>query len=159
MITSGCSLSPTSASVFGRRLPLFGVSMRTPSGVPSGQISTHASIYKKMQTVSPVRHVWGSFKFRHRGNISRKQCVTVMDVWGTCGARERCLGWQYRGIRRDTYSRTRKEIEALLDHLDQMEATVQPRLPCSSLTVCYFEPSESHEHPAGLGQDPPQIWG
>ena len=29
-------------------------------------------------------------------NISRKECVTVVDTWGTCGARERCLGWWYR---------------------------------------------------------------
>ena len=26
-------------------------------------------------------------------NISRKECVTLVDAWGTCGSRERCLGW------------------------------------------------------------------
>ena len=25
-------------------------------------------------------------------NISRKECVTLVDTWGTCGSRERCLG-------------------------------------------------------------------
>ena len=29
-------------------------------------------------------------------NISRKECVTVVDAWGTYGARERCLEWWYR---------------------------------------------------------------
>ena len=111
-------LSPTSASVFGRRLPCFGASKRSPSGVPSGGISTCTSIYRKVQTVSPVRHVWGSFEFRHNGNISRKQCVTVGNVWGTCGARKRCLGLRYRGMRRNTIYCTSREIEALLGHFD-----------------------------------------
>ena len=57
-----------------------------------------------MQTVSPVRHVWSSFKFRHDDNISAKQCITVVDAWGVCGARERCLELRYRGIWRNTYS-------------------------------------------------------
>ena len=48
-------------------------------------------------------------------NISRKECVTVVNAWGTCGARERCLGWWYRGMRRNTFSRTSTEMEALLD--------------------------------------------
>ena len=26
-------------------------------------------------------------------NISRKECVTLVDAWGTCGDRERCPGW------------------------------------------------------------------
>ena len=61
-------------------------------------------------------------------NISRKECVAVVDAWGTCGARKRCLGWRYRGMWRNTYSRTSKEIEALLDHLDQLGVAVQPHL-------------------------------
>ena len=108
---------------------------------------------RKMQTMSPVRHVWGSFKFRHNGNISRKQCATVLDAWGICGARERCLGLRYRGMRLNTYSCTRREIEALLDHLDQLGATCTPhlrrrsgskfpfishRLPYSAFTLSYF---------------------
>ena len=58
-------------------------------------------------------------------NISRKEYVTVVDAWGTCGARERCLGWCGRVIRRNTFSRTSREIEALLDRVDELGATVQ----------------------------------
>ena len=90
------------------------------SGVPSGLHSTYASIYRKMQTVSPVRHVWSSFKFRHRHNISRKGMCHCCGCLGTCSARERCLGMWYRGMRRNTFSRTSREIEALLDHLDEL---------------------------------------
>ena len=36
------------------------------SGVPGGLHSIYAIIYRNMQTVSPVRHVLSSFKFRHR---------------------------------------------------------------------------------------------
>ena len=36
------------------------------SGVPGGLHSIYAIIYRKMQTVSPVRHVWSAFKFGHR---------------------------------------------------------------------------------------------
>ena len=62
-------------------------------------------------------------------NISRKECVTVGDAWGTCGSCERCLVWWYRGMRRKTFSRTSREIEALLeDHLDELGATVQTHL-------------------------------
>ena len=61
-------------------------------------------------------------------NISRKECVTVVDAWGTYGARERCLEWWYRVMRRNTFSRTSREVEALLDHLDEVEATVQTHL-------------------------------
>ena len=77
-------------------------------------------------------------------------------------------------MRRNTYSRTSKEIEALLDHLDQLGATVQPylrrrsgskfpfishRLQYSAFASCYFLPSEPHEHRADLGQDPPSNLG
>ena len=44
---------------------------------PNVNIRQHT---KKMQTVSSVWHVWGSFKFRLNGSISRKQCVTVVDA-------------------------------------------------------------------------------
>ena len=157
MNSSGCSLSLSNERKrFREKIALwFGASKRTPSGVPSGRSSTYTSIlYRKMQTVSPVRHVWGSFNFRHNGDISRKQCVTVVDAWGTCGACDRCLGFGYRGMRRNTYSsRTSRETEALLDHLDQLGATCTPhlrrrsgpefpfishRLLYSAFTVCYF---------------------
>ena len=51
--------------------------------------------------------------------------VPVVDAWGVCGARERCLGLRYRGMRRDTNSCTDKEIESLLD---QLVATCTPVL-------------------------------
>ena len=35
-------------------------------GVPGGLNSIYAIIYRKMQTVSLVRHVWSTLKFRHR---------------------------------------------------------------------------------------------
>ena len=57
-----------------------------------------------------------------------KKCVTVVDAWGTCGDRERCSGWWYRVMRRNAFFRTNREIEALLDHLDEVGATVQTYL-------------------------------
>ena len=151
MTTSGCSLSfSNERKRFREKITLVWRVEEDSFGVPSGRISTHASIYRKMQTVSPVRHVWGSFKFRHIGNISRKQCVTVMDAWGECGAREHCLGLRYRGMRRNTYSCTSREIEALLDklgatcmpHLRRRSGSEFPfmlhRLPYSAFTLCYF---------------------
>ena len=147
MTTSGYSLSLSNERKrFWENIALVRCVEEDPLGVPSGRISTYTSIYRKMQT----RHVWGSFKFRHNGNISRKQCVTVVDAWGACGARERCLGLWYRGMRRTTYSCTSREIEALLD---QFKATCTPHLrrcsgsqssfilhglPYSAFTLCYF---------------------
>ena len=61
-------------------------------------------------------------------NTSRKECVAVVDAWGTCGARERCLGWWYRVMQRNILSRTSREITALLDYLDELGATVQTHL-------------------------------
>ena len=68
MVTSGCSLSLSNErELFQEKIALgFGASRRTSSGVPSGLHSTYAIIYRKMQTASPMRHVWSSFKFRHR---------------------------------------------------------------------------------------------
>ena len=71
MITYGCSLPlPNERKCFQEEIALvrhvdedlFGGN----SGVPGGLHSIYAIIYRKMQTVSPVRHVWSSFKFRHR---------------------------------------------------------------------------------------------
>ena len=109
-------------------MPWFGATKRTPSGIPSGRIYTYASMNRKMQTVSSVRHVWGSFKFSHNGTLSRKQCIAFVNAWGILCARERCLKLRYRGMRRITYSPTSREIEALLDHLDQLRATCTPLL-------------------------------
>ena len=64
-----------------------------------------------------MRHILDSFKFRHNGNTLRMRCVTVVDAWGVCVPRERCLGLRYRGMRRNTNSCTGREIEPLLDQL------------------------------------------
>ena len=71
MITYGCSLPLSNERkrfqeeiALVRRVdedPLAGT-----LGVPGGLHSIYAIIYRKMQTVSPVRHVWSAFKFRHR---------------------------------------------------------------------------------------------
>ena len=155
MTTTGCSLSLSNERKrFWEKIALVWRVDEDPFEGTEWSYSTHASIHRKMQTVSLVRHVWGSFKLiRHSSNISSKQCVTVVDAWRACGVRERCLGLRYRGMRRNTYSRTSREIEALLDHLDQIGSTVQPhlrrrlgskfpfishRVPYSAFTVCYF---------------------
>ena len=59
-------LLPTSASVFGRKIALVGRVDEDPFGGtqwPTFHIRQHR---QKMQTVSSVRHVWSSFKFRQR---------------------------------------------------------------------------------------------
>ena len=71
MITSGCSLPLSNKrKPFQEKITLVRRVDEDPfggtSGVPGGIHSTYAIIYRKMQTVSPVRHVWSSFKFRHR---------------------------------------------------------------------------------------------
>ena len=123
MITSGCSLFLSNERKrFREKIALVWRVEEDPFGGtewPNFHIRQH--IQKDANRVY-VRHVWGSFKFRHNGNISRKQCGIVVNAWETCGARQRCLGLPYRGMRRNTYSRTSREIEALLDHLDQLGA-------------------------------------
>ena len=68
MITSGCSLSLSNERKrFQEMIAPVGASIGMHSDVISGLDSTYdSSIFRKMQTVSPVRHVWSSFKFRHR---------------------------------------------------------------------------------------------
>ena len=61
-------------------------------------------------------------------NISRKECVTLVDAWGTCGSRKRCLEWWCGVMRRNNFSRTNREVEALLDHIDELGVTVQTHL-------------------------------
>ena len=81
MTASGCSLSfSNKRKRFREKIALVWRVEEDPFGGtewPNVNIRQHT---KKMQTVSPVRHVWGSFKFRLNGNISRKQCVTVVDA-------------------------------------------------------------------------------
>ena len=71
MITPGCSIPLSNKHKrFQEKLALVRRVDEDPfggtSGVPGGQHSTYAIIYRKMKTVSPVRYVWSSFKFRHR---------------------------------------------------------------------------------------------
>ena len=71
MSSSGCSLSLSNERKrFQEEIALVPRVDEDPfggnSGVPGGLHATYASIYRKMQTVSPVQHVWSSFKFRHR---------------------------------------------------------------------------------------------
>ena len=74
MSSSGCSLSLSNERKrFQEEIALVPRVDNDPfggtSGVPGGLNAlnaTYASIYREMQTVSPVRHVWSSFKFRHR---------------------------------------------------------------------------------------------
>ena len=51
--------------------------------------------------------------------------VTVVDAWGACVPRERCLGTRCRGMWRNTNSCTGREIEPLLEKL---VATCTPAL-------------------------------
>ena len=125
-------LSPTSASVFRRRLPRYGASMRTSSGVlrgyPVAYIPYTPSYIEKCKSCL----LCGMFGARSSSgtdhNISRKECVTRVDAWGTCGSRERCLRRWCGVMRRNNFSRTSRETEALLDHFNEVGATVQTHL-------------------------------
>ena len=72
MITYGYSLPPSNERKrFEEEIALVRCVDKDPSGgssgVPVGLNSIYyAIIYRKTQTVSPMRHVWSSFKFRHR---------------------------------------------------------------------------------------------
>ena len=71
MITSGCSLPLSNERKrFQEKIALVRRvdedSFGGTSGGPGGLHYTYAIIYSKIQTVSPVRHVWSSFKFGHR---------------------------------------------------------------------------------------------
>ena len=111
MSSSGCSLSLSNErKSFQEEIALvprvdvgpFG----DTSGVPGGLHATYASIYRKMHTVS----LCGMFGARSSSdtdhNISRKECVTVVDAWGSRWRRERCSGWWYRVMRCNSFSRT-----------------------------------------------------
>ena len=68
MITSGCSLPLSNERKrFQEEIALVRRVDEDPFGgtlgVPGGLHSIYAIIHRKMQTVSPVRHVWSSFKF------------------------------------------------------------------------------------------------
>ena len=71
MITYGCSLPLSNERKrFQEEIALVWRVDEDPlggtSGVPGGSHAIYAIMYRKMQAVSPVRHVWSAFKFRHR---------------------------------------------------------------------------------------------
>ena len=67
--------------------------------------------------------------------------ITVVDVWGGCGARERCLGLRYRGMRRNTNnSGTGREIAALLDQLVATCTPVLRRTTSLESPLCHTGP-------------------
>ena len=125
-------LFPTSASVFRRRLPWYGASMRTPSGVLRGYPVAYIPYTPSYTEECKPCLLCGMFGARSSSgtdhNIARKECVTLVNAWGTYGSRERCLEWWCGAMRRNNFSRTSREVEALLDHIDEVGATVQTHL-------------------------------
>ena len=127
MITSGCSRSLSNERKhFQEKTALI---WRVDGDAFGGTYIPHTPAYtEKCKPWLPC----GMFGARSNSgtdhNISRKECVTVVDAWGAWGDRERCSGWRYRVMRRNTFSRTSREIEALLYHLDELGATIQTRL-------------------------------
>ena len=132
MITSGCSLSLSNERKrFQEKIPLvWRIDGDAFGGIqwPTFHIRQHI---QKNATVKPCL-LCGMFGARSSSgtdhSIPGKECVNVVDAWGTCGDRERCSGWWYHVMRRNTFSRTSREIEALLDYLDDLGATVQTHL-------------------------------
>ena len=131
MITSGCSLSLSNERKrFQEKIALvWRVDGYAFGGTQWPTFHIHAPVYT--EKCKPCL-LFGIFGYRLSSgtdhNISRMEYVTVVDAWGTCGDRKRCSGWWYCVMRRNTFSRTSREIEALLDHLDELEATVQTHL-------------------------------
>ena len=130
MITSGCSLSLSNERKrFQEKIALV---WRVDGDAFGGNQGPTFHIRQHIQKTCKPCLLCGMFGARSSAGtdhtISRKECVTVVDAWRACGARERCSGWWYRVIRRNTFSRTSREIEALLDHLDELGATVQTHL-------------------------------
>ena len=97
MITYGCSLPLSNERKrFQEEIALVQRVDEDPFGgtlgVPGSLHSIYAIIYKKCKPCL----LCGMFGARSSSgtdhNISRKECVTVVDAWGTCDSRERCLG-------------------------------------------------------------------
>ena len=71
MITYGCSLPLSNERKrFQEEIALVQRVDEDPlggtSGVSGGLHSIYSIIYRTIQTVSLVRHIWSAFKFRHR---------------------------------------------------------------------------------------------
>ena len=97
MITCGCSLPLSNERKrFQEKTALVRRVDEDPfgstSGVPGGLHSAYAIITEKCKPclLCGMFGVRSSLGTDH--NILRKECVTLVDAWGTCGARERCLG-------------------------------------------------------------------
>ena len=132
MITSGCSLSLShERKRFQEKIALvWRVDGDAFGGTQWTTFHIHTPAYTKKCKPCLLCGMFGARSSSGTDhNTSKKEFVTVADAWGTCGARERCSGWWYRVMRRNTFSRTSREIEALLDHLDELGATVQTHLP------------------------------
>ena len=87
--------------------------MRTPSGYPVAYIPHNTPLYTEKCKPCLLCGMFGARSSSGTNhNISRNECVTAVDAWGTCGARERCLGWCCRVMRRNPFSRTSRKIEA-----------------------------------------------
>ena len=96
MITYGCSLPLSNERKrFQEEIALVQRVDEDPFGgtlgVPGGLHSIYAIIYRKCKPCL----LCGMFGARSSSgtdhNISRKEYVTLVDAWGTCGSRERCL--------------------------------------------------------------------
>ena len=130
MITSGCSLSLSNERKrFQEKIVLV---LRVDGDAFGGTQWPTFYIRQHIQKICKPCLLCGMFGARSSSgtdhNISRKECVTVVDACRTCGAREHCSGWWHRVMRRNTFSNTSREVEALLDHLDELGATVQTHL-------------------------------
>ena len=134
MITSGCSLPLSNERKrFQEEIALvwrvdenpFGETLR---GYPVAYIPYTPSYTEKSKPFL----LCGMFGDRSSSGtdhtISRRECVTLVDAWGTCGSCERCLGWWCGVMPRNNFSGTSREIEALLDHFDELGATVHAHL-------------------------------
>ena len=99
-----------SASVFRKRLPWYRALMRTPSGVLRGYpvaYMPHTPAYTEKCKPCLLCGMFGARSSSDTDhNISRKECVTVVDAWGSRWRRERCSGWWYRVMRCNSFSRT-----------------------------------------------------
>ena len=97
MITYGCSLTLSNER---KRFPAEIALVRRVDedplggtlGVPGGLRSIYAIIYRKYKPCLLCDMFGARSSSGTDHNISKKECVTLVDAWGTCGPRERCLG-------------------------------------------------------------------
>ena len=99
MITCGCSLPLSNERKrFQEEIALVRRVDEDPLGGTSGVPGGLHSVYNTPSYTEKCKPclLCGMFGARSSSgtdhNISRKECVTLVDAWGTCGSRERCLG-------------------------------------------------------------------